>query len=376
MRLVYLDNAATSYPVPRGVETAFCRSMCLGNPGRSGHRLSMEAAKTVFNTRVLLAEMFGTSPERVIFTSGATAALNQAIFGCFDGGAVITDVFAHNAVLRPLEALALQKEARIRYFSPTPTSSEETVRRFEAAIDDSTRMAVLTACSNICSAILPVAAIGEVCKRRGILLILDGAQYAGHAPCDLSKNGVDILCVPAHKGLQGVMGCGAMILSPTCKRIPEPILFGGSGSFSRSREMPEALPDRLEAGTLPLPSIAALGAGVLHVQSMGVEEIAHRETLAGMRAAGGLACLRGITVYPYVGGTFVFSHRSKSCEEIAAKLDEWGVCVRAGLHCAPLAHETLGTPPEGAVRVSASGMTSVQDTDVFLRALGEVLSSV
>ena len=163
-----------------------------------------------------------------------------------------------------------------------------------------------------------------------------------------------------------------MILSPTCKRIPEPILFGGSGSFSRSREMPEALPDRLEAGTLPLPSIAALGAGVLHVQSMGVEEIAHRETLAGMRAAGGLACLRGITVYPYVGATFVFSHRSKSCEEIAAKLDEWGVCVRAGLHCAPLAHESAGTIETGTVRVSFGIDACAAQIEAFRQILEEM----
>ena len=372
--MIYLDHAATSFPLVRGVEEAFCRAAGLGNPGRSGHRLSMEAASTVFNTRVLLAELFSTLPERVIFTSGATAALNQAIFGCFSGGAVVTDVFAHNAVLRPLHALSVSRNASVRFFEPFPPSPEETVRRFLAVLSDDTRMAVLTAASNICSATLPIEQIGKICRERDILLIVDGAQYAGHAVCNLEKNGVDILCVPGHKGLQGVMGCGAMILSPSCKIIPEPILFGGSGSFSRHREMPEALPDRLEAGTLPLAAIASLGAGVRFVKELGENEIAYREKKAGLRAAAGLSCIRGVTVYPYAGGTFVFSHRSLACEEIAARLDACGICVRAGLHCAPLAHETLETPEEGAVRVSVGPMTQMRQIDVFLSRASSVLA--
>lgn len=368
MKRIYLDNAATSYPPVRGVREAVFSAMTRGNPGRSGHALSLAAAKTVFDTRSVLAELFGTTPDRVIFTSGATAALNQAIFGCFDGGTVVSDVFAHNAVIRPLAFLSAQTGVKIQYFTPAPDSEEETVSRFEAALDPSVGMVVLNAASNICGATLPVAKIGDVCRKKGILFILDGAQYAGRFACDLEKDGVDILCVPGHKGLQGMMGCGAMILSPACKKIPRPVLFGGSGSFSKDTNMPASLPDRLEAGTLPLPAIAALGAGVRYITAAGMHKIAFREEELGRMAAENLRMLPGITVYPYVGSTFVFSHRDFPAEDIAARLDEYGICVRAGFHCAPLAHRLLGTPPDGAVRVSIGAKNSERDIEYFLCA--------
>ncbi|HCG35770.1 MAG TPA: cysteine desulfurase [Clostridiales bacterium] len=374
MKRIYLDHAATSHPLPEGVKEAFCDAACLGNPGRSGHALSMKAANIVYETREKISGMFGVMPDKVIFTSGATAALNQAIFGCYNGGSVVMDIFAHNAVLRPLHALSQQTGAQIRCFSPVPNNPVETVKRFENCLDRNTRMAVVNGSSNICSAILPISLLGDICRRRGILLIVDGAQCAGKIPCNLEQDGVDIYCVPGHKGLQGVMGCGAMLLSPSCKTLPRPYLFGGSGSFAREKNMPEALPDHLEAGTLPLPAIAALGAGVAYVQKVGIEEISYREEQTGLHAAEGLSVIKGITIYAYPGATFVFSHKNISCEDIARQLDAYGICVRSGLHCAPLSHEHLGTPRDGAVRVSTGVFTNHRDIDSFLCAVTKIVS--
>lgn len=378
--MLYLDNAATSFPKPRPVLAAMrdCARAC-GNPGRGGHSLAMRAAETVYACREVLAEQFGSGhPENVIFTMNATMALNFAIKGlaCAGDHILISDL-EHNAVRRPVAALAAAGTVRwdvFPSFAGQPDRSDEAILDgIRRAVRPETRLLVCTHASNICSVTMPIEKIGAFCRERHIRFVVDAAQSAGHLPVDMRRMAIDVLCAPGHKGLLGGQGSGFLILREGLRL--RTLLEGGSGVDSVPPHMPDEAPERYEAGTLPVPAIAGICAGVRYLRELGPDTVRARESAWNARLRERLLSLPGVEVLvPEADGAILlFRCRGVPSERIGAELNRRGICVRAGLHCAPLAHGTLGTLPDGAVRVSPGIFTRPADADVFWRALREVL---
>ena len=378
---VYLDHAATSWPKPPAVHRAVydCMTRAGGNPGHGAHALSDAAAQIVYDCRCALAKAFGASgPERVVFTSGATHALNLALHGSLHmGDHVLCSDMEHNAVYRPL--CQLQKRGMITFdtiLSPASDPHAGTARIVTDAAakkKPNTRMLVCSHMSNIVSSIMPLAALGAFCKRHGMLFCVDAAQSAGHLPIDMQAMQIDLLCIPAHKGLYGLQGCGALILGDGVTLTP--LLQGGNGVFSLSGEMPELPPERYEAGTLPTPAIAGLLSGIGEVQLRGIGTIAAQDKHLYDRARAMLGKLSGIRVCaPHCRGpVLLFYHDNIPADTLGKELDRRGICVRTGFHCAALGHGTLHTPDTGAVRISFGMHTMPTDLDALYGALGEIL---
>lgn len=366
--MIYFDHAATSYPKPHAVLSAHARALrdFGGNPGRGAHRLSLAAAEMIYECRCRIADFFGVAePERVVFTAGATAALNLAIHRRVRRGMhVLISDREHNAVARPIFALA---EQGIITYDTYPASGD-----VEGGIRERLRQdtGLIVAChaSNVTGRAVPLAAISLLCCERGIPLIVDAAQSAGHRRIDLNATPCDALCFPAHKGLLGAAGLGVAILSDSAG---EPLILGGSGVDSLRREMPELLPERFEAGTLPTPAIAALLAGVKYLDTVGIDSVTLREEQLHKTLTEGLSVMNGIQLYEpeCIGSVVSFTHRAYAPEEIAARLDRAGVMSRAGYHCAPLAHRAIGTPKGGCVRISTGYSNTERDALRFLRIL-------
>lgn len=379
--MLYLDQAATSYPKPASVLAAMrdCWVRCGGNPGRGGHILSIRAGETVYACREALAELLGgNSPENVVFTANATAALNLAIKGLARAGdhVLISDL-EHNAVRRPIAALEAAGLVRCDVFPSFAAVRERTdaqvLSGIERALKPNTRMLVCTHASNICSVTLPIGEIGALCRRRGILFIVDASQSAGHLPIDMERMCIDVLCASGHKGLLGGQGCGFLILGEGIR--PRTLIEGGSGVESLPLEMPTEPPERYEAGTLPTPAIAGLLAGVRYLRAVGVETVFARASAWNAALRERLETLDGVEVLtPHADGAILlFRCTGIPSERIGAELNRRGICVRAGLHCAPLAHATLGTLPDGAVRISPGIAARPADVDRVFRAVGEIL---
>ena len=377
---VYLDHAATSWPKPTAVHRAVfdCMTRAGGNPGHGSHALSDAAARLVYDCRSALAEMFGASPERVILTAGATHALNLALHGSLrQGDHVLCSNMEHNAVYRPL--CDLQKQLGVTFDTiVTPANDARTgtariVTDAAAKIKPTTRMLVCAHMSNIVSSVMPLAALGAFCKRHGMLFCVDAAQSAGHLPIDMEQMQIDLLCLPGHKGLYGLQGCGALILGKNVSLSP--LLQGGNGVFSLSGDMPDLPPERYEAGTLPTPAIAGLLAGMREVQARGIGTIAAQDKHLYDRARAMLGRFSGTHVYaPHCRGpVLLFFHDRIPADALGAELDKRGICVRAGFHCAALGHATLHTPDTGAVRLSFGMDTTGSDLDALYGALGEIL---
>ena len=379
--MIYLDNAATSFPKPPAVaaEVARCITDYGGNAGRGAHSLALAAANKIFECRAELAELFGASDaDRVFFTQNTTYGINTVIKGLLkNGDHVIISDMEHNAVYRPIVKLAA--EGKITYdvfktFTADPRHSHARVcASFESLIRPNTRMVFCVHSSNICSATLPIAEIGKVCRRHGVLLCVDGAQSAGHIPIDITRLGIDALCVPGHKGLYGPQGSGAVILG---KNIAlDTLVEGGNGVDSLEPQMTLSSPERYEAGTLSLPAIAGLCEGVKELKKRGIDASAERCSELCRTLCERLACMGGVELYvpQYRGSVALFNVRGVPCETVAAALDERGICVRAGLHCAPLAHKTLGTDKTGAVRVSFGIYNTFSDIDALCRALNDII---
>ena len=377
---IYLDHAATSWPKPTAVQRAVydCLSRAGGNPGHGSHALSDAAAQLVYDCRCALAEMFGASPERVIFTSGATHALNLALHGSLrQGDHVLCTEMEHNAVYRPLCALGEQRgvtfDTIVTPASDVRTGTARIVTDAAAKKRPNTRMLVCAHMSNIVSSVMPLAALGAFCKRHGMLFCVDAAQSAGHLPIDMEQMQIDLLCIPGHKGLYGLQGCGALILGKGVTLSP--LIQGGNGVFSLQGSMPEQPPERYEAGTLPTPAIAGLLAGIREVQARGIGTIAAQDKHLYDRARAMLGRFSGTHVYaPHCRGpVLLFSHDRIPADALGAELDQRGVCVRAGFHCAALGHATLHTPDTGAVRLSFGMDTTPSDLDALYGALREIL---
>lgn len=364
--MIYLDNGATSFLKPPQVRIAVQQAMTrCANPGRGGHKPAMEAAKTVFQCRETAGELFDCDPEQVVFTPNCTQSLNMAINTLVKpGAAVAISGFEHNAVVRPLYAKnAVLRIAGRRLFDP-----EDTLEQFENALKKGVSAAVFTHCSNVFGYILPVEEMGALCKQYGVPFILDAAQSAGTIPVSLRGLGADFIAMPGHKGLLGPQGTGMLL----CGRVPEPLIRGGTGSSSKSREMPGQLPETGEAGTLNVPGIAGLNAGMKWLQQAGISNVFFREKKAAEICAEGLKKL-GYSVFSgkNQGGTVSFVGEA-DCEEIAQKLARQGIAVRAGLHCAPLAHESAGTLETGTVRISFGHDATLRQVRRFLQIMNTI----
>lgn len=359
--MIYLDNGATSFHKPPGVYRAVSQAMqrC-ANPGRGGYRAAMEAAETVFGCREVAADMFGCQPEQVVFTSNCTHGLNIAIRTLVKGGEkVLISGFEHNAVTRPLHAL----KANVRVAGRKLFDWEDTLEKFEKALRRGVNAAVFTHVSNVFGYILPVEEMAALCRYYRVPFVIDAAQSAGSLPVQLEALGADFIAMPGHKGLLGPQGTGILL----CGREPDPLICGGTGSASAQQEMPDFLPDRAEAGTLNVPGIAGLREGLRFLRNTGIKNIYEREHRMAMECVQGLEDL-GLRVFSgeHQAATVSFLP-DIDCEETAQILAKKGIAVRAGLHCAPLAHESAGTLDTGTVRISFGLDASRQQVEKFCR---------
>ena len=374
--MIYFDNAATGGFKPRAVYDALftVTKYLSANPGRSAHRLAVTGAKIVYECREILANIFNCSPERVIFTKNCTEALNLAIFGTVKrGGNVVTTVFEHNSVLRPLKSL--EKQGVITLTVVAPEKDEDLSRAVEKNISDDTYLVAATAASNVTGEVMPVGRLGEVCKKRGVLFLADGAQGGGHIPLDMKKDGISMLALAGHKGLYGVMGSGVLCIDENVE--VSPLITGGTGAESYSLFQPENYPERLESGTLNLPAIAALEEGVRFV---GKNLRNFGETLLSATDAliTGLKNVKGVTCFsePNESGIAAFKIAGKDSAEVADILsNDYDVAVRGGLHCAPLTHGYLNTADGGLVRASLAVQNTAREIDYFLRAVDRISKS-
>ena len=343
--MIYLDNGATSFPKPQEVSQAVARALEQGaNPGRGGYGAAMEAGNLVLNCREAAGRLFHCKPEQVVLTANCTQGLNIAIGSLVkEGDRVLISGFEHNAVVRPLYA----RKADLRIAGRRLFQWEEILESFRRELRRGVDAAVFTYVSNVFGYILPVEKLAALCREAEVPFILDAAQAAGSLKVSMEL-GADFIAMPGHKGLLGPQGTGLLL----CGQPGKPLLYGGTGSQSRSHEMPQDLPERLEPGTLNVPGAAGLAAGISIVERKGTDAIFRREHTQAEKLSRDLRNL-GFRVFSgeHQAGTVSFQGR-RDCEEIAAYLGKRGIAVRAGLHCAPLAHESAGTIAQGTVRVS------------------------
>ncbi|MBQ2895988.1 MAG: aminotransferase class V-fold PLP-dependent enzyme [Oscillospiraceae bacterium] len=373
--MIYLDSAATSFMKPASVARAMAQAVeRLASPGRGSYRAAMEAADLALCCREEAARLLGAADcEQVVFTMNATHGLNIAIHSLVRPGTrVLISGYEHNAVTRPLHAAG----ARIRVAAAPPFDREGILAAFRRALDWA-EVVVCTHVSNVFGFILPLEEVAALCRERAVPLIVDASQSAGVLPLDFSAFGCAFLACPGHKGLLGPQGTGLLLCRDGCV----PLLHGGTGSQSAEQTMPDFLPDRLEAGTANIPGIAGLLEGLRYVNAAGVENIRAAEDRMLQRMAAALTDIEGLRLF-YAGDrekqTSVLSvvHDRISGEEVAGKLAEQGIAVRAGLHCAPLAHESAGTLGRGTVRFSFSPFLSAAQLDRAVKALPGVFAAL
>lgn len=375
---IYLDNAATSYPKPESVYRSVDHSLrhLGGSPGRGSYGMALDAGRCLLEIRDTVADLIGArDSSRIAFTSGATEALNLAFFGYLKAGdRVVTSTMEHNAVMRPLHVLQ-SRGVSVVQVAPGPDGCLHPAEIQKAVMADfaSTRMVILSHASNVTGSIQPVEALGPWCRSLGILLVVDAAQTAGFLPIDVETMVIDMLAVPGHKHLMGPPGCGFLYVREGIQLTP--LIYGGSGGDSGSPHPPEVMPDRLESGTLNLPALAGLKAGIDFIQQQGPANIRRHKTDLLSYLRDGLRYVPGMSLYgpsdgSQLAGVLSFNLHGHDPADIAFWLDtEHAICVRAGLHCAPDAHRTIGTFPRGTVRVSPGFFSGASDMDALLHAL-------
>ncbi len=381
MEVIYFDQAATSWPKPPEVMAAmddFHRSIG-ASPGRSAHRRSLDAARTVLGAREAVARLFGVAdPLRIVFTKNATEALNLVAFGLLEpGDHCITSSLEHNSVMRPLRAL----EAQGVELSLIPCSARGEIDPHEIIplIKPNTKALFLTHASNVTGAILPVAEAATIARDNGLVLCVDAAQTAGALPIDVGEMDVDFLVFTGHKSLYGPQGTGGLYIRPGFEDQIRPLMLGGTGSRSEYEVQPDFMPDRFESGTPNAVGLAGLEAGVAFILGQGVSAIrAFEEQLTG-RLLEGLSALEGVRVYGPATAherTAVVSFTLPNLSPSDAALvldDEHGILCRPGLHCAPAAHKTIGTFPQGTIRFSLGFFNTPAQVDHALQALDRLI---
>ena len=373
--MIYLDSAATTFQKPPSVTAAMQDALLtMSSPGRGGYPAAMKAAETAFQCRSELAELFGVgNPERVVFTSSATHGLNIAIKSLVPpGGKAVVSGYEHNAVTRPLTALGAEVSA-----AEAPLFRQsEVAAAFDRLIVPGTDAVICNHISNVFGFIQPVEAIAAMCRERGVPFIIDASQSAGVLPLNLDRLEAAFIAMPGHKGLYGPQGTGVLLCG---ENIPvRTLLEGGTGSLSMQQEMPDFLPDRLEAGTHNMPGIAGLLAGVRFVKQRGMANILNHERRLTLLAAEGIRMFPGAKVLAMPGlreqaGVLSFVPLKKDVEEVGTRLAEQGIAVRTGLHCASFAHKSAGTLDTGTVRVSFSDFNTRSEVYRLLTALHDLL---
>ena len=378
--MIYLDNAATSHPKPPEVNEAVRHFMVHvgANPGRSGHRLSAEAARIVFDTRQSLAELFGISDSRqIIFTSNATASLNIALHGMLGPrDHVVTTSMEHNSVMRTLRHLEQECGVRIEVVQ-ADTQGRVDPFAIQGALDPKTRLVVINHGSNVVGTVQPIAEIKEAVGK--VPLLVDAAQTAGSYPISAERDGVDLLAFSGHKSLLGPQGTGGLYVHPELDLTP--LARGGTGSRSESDRQPDFLPDKHESGTRTTCGIAGLGAGVRYILERGVTTIHNREMDLMDVFFEGLRRIEGVVLYGPDSTearlpTVSLNLKGKSPSQVGRLLDkQHDIMVRVGLHCAPNAHRTIGTSPIGTVRFSAGALSTTDEMEQAVAAVDEIARS-
>ena len=375
--MIYLDNAATTLHKPEGVAEAMTVAlMSLGNSGRGAHEATLDASRMIYSTREKLAAMFHISdPMRIAFTCNATESLNVAIQGVLKPGEhVITSVCEHNSVLRPIYRIAEQGVT----YSMLP-ADEKGVMQYDQLprlLKKETKAIVITHASNLTGNVTDLRKVSDFAKENGLILIVDASQTAGCIPMDVQELGIDVLCFTGHKGLMGPQGTGGIYVREGLRIAP--LKVGGSGVKSFDKEHPDTMPTALEAGTLNGPGIAGLGASLSWLLKQGVEQIHEKELALAKRFLKGVTEIPDITVYGDTDAQMRTAIVSLNLGDVdSAEVSDWlwedyGIAVRAGAHCAPLMHKTLGTEQQGAVRFSFSCFNTEEEVDTVIQALKEL----
>ena len=383
MERIYLDNGATSFPKPKEVADAVYEYMTsVGtNINRGGYQAAYDLEGTVFETREMLAEMFGASDcKNVVFTKNITESLNVVLKGFLKpGDHILCSSMEHNAVMRPL--VQLEKKG-IRFDRiPGKDTGELELDKVEAMIRPDTVAVVMTHASNLVGTLNPVREVGEICKKHGLKFIVDSAQSAGVIPIDMKEMHIDALCFTGHKSLLGPQGIGGFILDEDMIPLIDPLLSGGTGSISHTEEIPDFMPDRFEPGTMNLPGIVGLHASLKWIKEKGLDAIADHELGLTKRFLDGIAPLEEAGKLRIVGlkgiegrtGVVSIQTLGVDCADAAFRLDfEYGIMTRVGLHCAPNAHKTLGTFPVGTIRFSFGNFNTEKEIDAAIKALEEI----
>jgi cysteine desulfurase family protein len=379
--MIYFDQAASSFPKPAAVVEAVTAFMVdnSANPGRSGHRMAREANGVVNQTRELAVSLFGCSnPKKALFYQNATVALNQALQGLQweSGDHIVASSMEHNSIRRPLEYLKKHYGVHVSYVD---WSDEDAIflEKVKNEINVNTKLIAMTHASNVTGAILPMEAVMDLAKQKGIITLVDASQTAGHIPIHMREQQIDMLVFPGHKGLLGPQGTGMLLVEGELDL--NPLHYGGTGAFSELPDQPDQWPEKLESGTLNTPGIAGLHAALL-VYKEQKDEIVPRETNLTKKLLKGLKTL-GITCYgpdetiarmPVVA----FNVKGIDSQEIAMVLDShYEIAVRAGLHCSPLTHETLQTSDQGVVRASLGRYNTDEEVVTFLSAIEEIVTA-
>jgi cysteine desulfurase family protein len=377
---IYFDNAATSWPKPAAVRAALDHyfGAAGGNPGRSGHRMSIAAAQIVEDAREALAELFNVrDPSRIVFTKNATEALNLGINGLLQpGDHAITTGIEHNSVMRPLRYLESRgTDVTVVACSPDGTLDPAGVA---VAFTPNTKLLVTLHGSNVVGSLLPITELAALARQNGVAYLVDASQSAGAVPIDVEESGMDMLAFPGHKGLLGPTGTGALYIGADLDISP--IMRGGTGSRSDLEYQPDFMPDMFESGTLNVAGLAGLAAGVRHLLDVGVEEVQAHENVLVTRFLDGAASIPGLTVHspkdPALRcGVLSFNVDGLPPSDVGLILDQdYGILGRAGLHCAPGAHRTIGTFPVGSMRFGFSHSNTTAEVDTALGALQALAS--
>ncbi|MGL4998760.1 MAG: aminotransferase class V-fold PLP-dependent enzyme [Cetobacterium sp.] len=371
MKVYYFDNSATSSPKPemvyRIVDTAIREYSA--NPGRAGHRKAIEVGKKIYEVREKVAIFFGVKNSlNVAFTSNATESLNFAIKGAIPKSShVITTNFEHNSVLRPLFYMQDEKDVKLTFIN--------TYEELEKNITSKTKAVVINHISNVNGTVQDIKKIGEICRKYGILFILDASQSAGYIDINMERDNIDILCLTGHKSLFGIQGIGAICLKDEVKI--KPIIEGGTGSFSKLSRQPEEMPEVLEAGTLNTPGVMSLGAGIDFISEIGIHKIKEHEDNLSQKFIKGLEKIEKIKLYKSLTGEQgpVISLNIEGIEsgDLSTILDEeFNILVRPGFHCAPLAHKAIGSYEVGTVRFSFGFFNTEEELNFILEALKNI----
>ncbi len=379
---IYLDNACTSFPKPENVPLAMSDYIINSgaNTNRGCYSSAYDVEALVYETRELLCSLFGYDDcKNVVFTKNVTESINFLLKGFLKpGDHVLVSSVEHNAVMRPLVQLEKQGVAFSRI--PCDKYGALMVSETENLIRPETKLIIMTHASNVCGSIMPIEEIGRICKKHNLKFFVDSAQSAGCLDIDMKKMNIDGLCFTGHKGLMGPQGIGGFIIKEEMIPLIEPLISGGTGSISHTEEIPDFMPDRFESGTLNLPGIIGLREGLLYIKELGTDNIRKKEKALTERFLAGIKNLPNIKIIGHGQSCDYCSVVSvqtlnTDCALASDTLDnEYGIMTRVGLHCAPSAHKTLGTYPEGTIRFSFGYFNTEEETDAAIKAL-EIISN-